>query len=65
MGHMAHVSGLSDGGNWGIHIDKEPHAGATLATAPGTKTTPKRGGGTKWTGTPAIRPPIYSAAHTI
>lgn len=34
MGHMAHVSGLSDGGNWGIHISKEPHVGATPATAP-------------------------------
>ena len=34
MGQMAHVSGLSDSGNWGIHIGKEPRVGATLATAP-------------------------------
>lgn len=34
MGQMAHVSGLSDGGNRGIHIGKEPYVGATLATAP-------------------------------
>lgn len=34
MGHMAHLSRLPDDGNWGIHIDKEPHVGATLITAP-------------------------------
>lgn len=34
MGHMAHVSRLPGSGNWGIHIGKEPHVGATLITAP-------------------------------
>ena len=34
MGHMAHLSRLPGSGNWGIHIGKEPHVGATLITAP-------------------------------
>lgn len=37
MGHMAHVSGLSDGGNRGIHIGKEPYVGGNARHGAGRR----------------------------